>query len=187
MVRPQGKSEVFRLLYQTEDTAEADSCLGINMARYLHLIEDKVGRLKESIDKILIRENGSYKEFDGYDNGGYVLSETNLGSEYIKSALRIEGMNDPDRSGDIVLIMKDKIADDLAQRFTTGVSCKAWHGSLNSSDSYVPLIVSYPGGNKDIIEEIVNDTEGCDSNTGCEGNWKVSDIITTTINRQFNQ
>ena len=68
------------------------------------------------------------------------------GAEYVKAAMRIAGLNDPMRSGDIILVMKDQTAggdtaDSNIKRFTTGVACKSWHGSLNPSDSYVPLIV----------------------------------------------
>lgn len=96
-------------------------------------------------------------------------------------------MNNINRSGDIVLLLKydtdipinEKIED---HRFTTGVSCKSWHGSLNKSDSYVPFIVSYPGGNKFEIEPLIN-TECPDGR--CEGNWKLSDIVQKIIKTQY--
>ena len=47
-------------------------------------------------------------------------------------------MNHTDRSGDIVLIFRDNTNDMPENRYTSGVSCKSWHGSLNPSDSYVP-------------------------------------------------
>jgi hypothetical protein len=83
-------------------------------------------------------------------------------------------MNSPNRSGDIVLLFKDDTDGSSLQRYTCGVSCKSWHGSLNRSDSYVPFIVAYPGGNvtqlNNIIEEI------CPSGQ-CDYNTKLSDLI----------
>jgi len=113
-------------------------------------------------------------------------------NKYVAALKRIEGMNNLDRSGDIVLIMKDDV--DIPEgesiedyRYTTGVSCKSWHGSLNPSDSYVPFIVTYPGGNKFEIEPIINNTEGCSTDSGCDGNWRVTDLIKTIINTQYKE
>jgi hypothetical protein len=71
-----------------------------------------------------------------------------------------------------------------AHRYTTGVACKSWHGSLNSSDSYVPLIVSYPGGNANIIKAIIDSPNVC-LGLQCEGNWKVPDIIKAITKQQY--
>jgi len=81
--------------------------------------------------------------------------------DYIKSTLRIDGLNDLKRSGDIVLIMRDDMnipdGENIEDhRYTTGVACKSWHGSLNPSDSYVPLIVAYPGGTKQLSKTYYN-------------------------------
>ena len=98
--------------------------------------------------------------------------------DYVNAWEIIEGMNNPDRSGDIVLIMKDKTTSDAIERYTTGTACKSWHGSLNPSDSYVPLIVAYPGGNKKEIEEILRKDTLCKADySGCKGNWKLTDIV----------
>ena len=100
-----------------------------------------------------------------------------------------DGLNNPDRSGDIVLLMKDEM--DIAaspiedQRFTTGVACKSWHGSLNQSDSFVPLIVAYPGGNTSELSPLINDTRGCNIDQGCDGNWRVTDLIKTIIQKEY--
>ncbi len=95
-------------------------------------------------------------------------------------------MNHPYRSGDIVLIMKDKTSGDAAERYTTGSACKSWHGGLNPSDSYVPLIVSYPGGNRKEIESILQKESLCKQDySGCRGNWKVTDIIKEIITEQY--
>ena len=108
---------------------------------------------------------------------------------YIDAFDRITGMNHFQRSGDIVLIMKDDV--DIPQgesidshRYTTGVACKSWHGSLNRSDSYVPLILSYPGGNTFEIKTII-DTPGVCQGLQCEGNWKAADIIKAIIKQQY--
>ncbi|HDL20933.1 MAG TPA: hypothetical protein ENH30_06620 [Nitrospirae bacterium] len=95
-------------------------------------------------------------------------------------------MNNPDRSGDIILIFKDFTDDDAINRYTSGTACKSWHGSLNPSDSYVPLILAYPGGNKAEIESVMNNVAAC-PNGQCEGNWNVTDIIEEIIKRQFSE
>ena len=110
--------------------------------------------------------------------------------DYINAALRINCLNDPMRSGDIILVMKDQTAggdtaDSNIKRFTTGVACKSWHGSLNPSDSYVPLILAYPGGNKKVLEDIINYTGGCSTSAGCDGNWRVTDLIKKIIENQY--
>ena len=75
------------------------------------------------------------------------------------------------------LQIKDHVSDTVNNRYSCSAACKAWHGSLNPLDSYVPLIMSYPGGNKKALEEIINSTADCSVSTGCEGNWKVRDLI----------
>lgn len=105
--------------------------------------------------------------------------------DYIEAALSINGLNDVNRSGDIILIMKDKTTGSASDRYTIGAACKSWHGSLNPSDSYVPLILAYPGGNKKEIEKIVEVTDYCDVAEGCDGNWNVTDLIKTIINKQY--
>jgi hypothetical protein len=70
-------------------------------------------------------------------------------------------------------------------RYTTGVAYKAWHGSLNPSDSYVPLIVAYPGGTKKVLGNIIDNTPGCKVATGCDGNWRVTDLIKKLIENQY--
>jgi hypothetical protein len=94
-------------------------------------------------------------------------------------------LNNLDRSGDIVLMFKDFTNDDAGNRYTSGVACKSWHGSLNTSDSYVPFIVSYPGGNKDEFESIINNVTTCSVMSGCDGNWRVTDIIREIVKQQY--
>lgn len=80
--------------------------------------------------------------------------------------------------------MKDSTTGDAINRFTTGVACKSWHGSLNPSDSYVPFIISYPGGNKTELDPIIQKV--CPNNI-CEGNWKAKDLITEIIKPQYSE
>ena len=156
--------------------------------------------LLSSVDRILIRVGGVYKDFNGVqldasDNvigpNAATITETYFDANaYISAFNRIDGMNHLKRSGDIVLIMKDVVgipAGDSMQnyRYTTGVACKSWHGSLNRSDSYVPLIVAYPGGNKLEMQSLVDKTPGCNSSTGCDGNWRVTDLIQTIVQKQY--
>lgn len=71
-------------------------------------------------------------------------------------------------------------------RYTAGVACKAWHGSLNPSDSYVPLIVAYPGGTKSTLETLLQRDNACGSNySKCIGNWKLTDIVKELISEQY--
>lgn len=140
-----------------------------------------------------------YKDFKGvqFDSNGNligpdanVISETYFDSnKYIDAFNRITGMNHVKRSGDIVLIMKDETGDvnqpdPTANRYTTGVACKSWHGSLNRSDSYVPLILSYPGGNTSEIKTIIDTPSVCPG-VQCKGNWKVTDMIKAIIKQQY--
>jgi hypothetical protein len=94
-------------------------------------------------------------------------------------------MNQPKRSGDIVLLMKDSDTGEEEDRYSTAYACKSWHGSLNRSDSYVPYIVAYPGGNKLEIKPFIDTTPGCNSASGCDGNWRVTDLIKTIVQMQF--
>jgi hypothetical protein len=157
-------------------------------------IEKHFSRLSSSIDAILVRKtlNGKYELLESIDadaQGNKIINTVPLsfgdGTEYVKAIERIEKLNNKDRSGDIILIMKDKTAGDGIDRYTTGTACKSWHGSLNPSDSYVPLIIAYPGGNKYELEPIINNTEGCSVDQGCDGNWLTTDIIKEIIQTQY--
>ena len=151
-------------------------------------------RLINSIDLILMRlsTSGPYWVYTGLDQvgpGQYLPKLMPLGDyltdpKYVDAINRIEKMNNQKRSGDIILIFKDFTNDISENRFTTGSACKSWHGSLNPSDSYVPLILAYPGGNKKEIDEIMKDVTAC-PNSQCEGNWNTTDIIKEIIKRQY--
>jgi hypothetical protein len=173
-------SEVLRILFQINDSAEARNALGIDFVDYNNLLENNVGRLEQSVDRILVRSSEGYMQFDG--NGR--LNPLSFGSEYINAADRSQKLNHSKRSGDIILIMKDKMTESADKRFTTGTACKSWHGSLNPSDSYVPFILAYPGGNNFEVEPLVRDTTGC-TIEGCDGNWRVTDLIKTITRKQY--
>jgi len=173
--------------------------LANNLMKYLSdggaLLTDKekavVDRLLLSVDKILIRENDEYKLFEGLklDSSGKIIgpkasliNSTDFDPEkYIQSGFRIQGLNDFNRSGDIVLVMKDSTESPIDQRYTSGVACKSWHGSLNPSDSYVPFILSYPGGNSEVLTDVKN--SACE--TDCKGNWELPKFVKEIINEQY--
>ena len=154
-------------------------------------------RLDSAIDAILIRKtlNSAYEVLDniGEDAQGKVINtiplETYLSTrpEFVGALERISRMNNKDRSGDIILIFKDDTNDNPLNRFSSGSACKSWHGSLNPSDSYVPLIVAYPGGNRYELEPLINNTEGCNVILGCDGNWRTTDLIREIIEAQYSR
>jgi hypothetical protein len=150
-----------------------------------------IKRLINSVDIILVRRGNNYEVYQGIKSDGSDVISVPLNnyaeissSMYVKAIKRIEGLNHPNRSGDIILIFKDFTDDIPVNRFSSGSSCKSWHGSLNPSDSYVPLILAYPGGNKKEIEEIMKNVSAC-PNSQCEGNWNVTDIIKEIIIKQY--
>lgn len=189
-------AEVLRVMFAGLHSDEAIRWLGFtDRETYFKLKKQSVGRLRSSIDKILIRlDDGNYHVFNGLDNSGNPVPADIVSlpeQDYIEAVIRINGMNHKDRSGDIVLIMKDDFVfpqnENIADhRYTTGVACKSWHGSLNRSDSYVPLIVAYPGGNKNEMERILKKDTLCKQDySGCTGNWKMTDIVKEIISQQY--
>lgn len=75
-----------------------------------------------------------------------LLTVSSFGQEYVDAVTRVDGLNHFERSGDIILLMRGRTGDVESARFTTGVACRGWHAGLNRADSYVPFIMSYPGG-----------------------------------------
>jgi hypothetical protein len=133
--------------------------------------------------------NGPYEVVMGVGEdaaGNVSISTDSLESmsnaEYVDAVNRITGMKHKDRSGDIVLMMKDATSGNAIDRYTTGVACKSWHGSLNKSDSCVPFVVAYPGGNKFEFNPIIDAI--CPGNN-CDGNWKLSDLIKEIVKNQY--
>jgi hypothetical protein len=171
-------AEVFRLFMQVNNRQEAEAQLGLTMANYSK-IRALIPRLNASLDAILIRQNGSYKIFNGK---GVLSGDLAFGKQYIDAINRVTQMNSTKRSGDIVLIMKDATTGDAIDRYTTGYACKSWHGSLSPSDSYVPFILTYPGGNKNELENVKQKV--C-TNGACGGNWVLKDFIAEIVNKQY--
>jgi predicted AlkP superfamily pyrophosphatase or phosphodiesterase len=148
----------------------------------------KIPRLLASIDTILVRDGGQYKVLNGFDAHGapqYSSIDSMVSPKFIEAKKRIIGMNHEKRSGDVVLLFRDEMEESTQSRHTSGVSCKSWHGGLNSSDSYVPFIVSYPGGNRFELEPIIEKPDVCGPQMACEGNWKTTDLIKAIIRTQY--
>ncbi len=58
--------------------------------------------------------------------------------------------------------------------------------SLNRSDSYVPFIIAYPGGNKNELEKALQRDTLCKMDySNCKGNWKLTDIVKGIISEQY--
>ncbi len=182
-------AELLRLTLSGYYPAEALKWWDMDDLDYLDFKENSAGRMKASVDKIFIRVSGDYCVFDGLNNDGSprcAESDSFSSTEYVDAWTRINGMNHKDRSGDIVLIMKDATSGNAADRYTTGSACKSWHGSLNPSDSYVPFIYAYPGGNKKEVENILQKDTVCKTDyTNCKGNWKLTDIVKEIISVQY--
>jgi len=190
-------AEVFRVMFSGPYSNEAAKWYGFgDQYSYIKFRVKYAGRLRNSLDKILIRlEDGKYYVFGGLDDNGdpitYNLSSSLSGIDYVDGENRVNGLNNKNRSGDIVLIMKDDVYypdnESIADhRFTSGVACKSWHGSLNRSDSYVPFIFAYPGGNSSELEQILRKDALCKSNySECKANWKLPDIVKEIISTQY--
>jgi hypothetical protein len=104
-------------------------------------------------------------------------------NDFADAANRIRGLNHPERAGDLIIVFKFR-TDDLRQdRYSSGGNLPSWHGSLNRSDSYVPFIVSYPGGNTNQIEDFVEPV--CESTTHCPSTLKVAPLIKQIIREQL--
>jgi hypothetical protein len=170
------------------DTLIRTLTLGMNAT---DKVKKELSRLTTSVDKILVRRtlSGAYEVVTSVAedaSGNVTISTSSLASlsssEYQKAVSRITGMNHANRSGDVVLIMKDATLGNAVDRYSTAYACKSWHGSLNSSDSYVPFIVSYPGGNKLELDTFLSPV--CPANN-CDGNWKLTDLVKEIMNKQY--
>jgi hypothetical protein len=197
-------AEVIRLLFSKDKTpSNLPDIFPESLIEYV--LFDTLGLRAEmgySVDAILVRksvaEGEKYCVYKGIKADKSDIECDSLKgyfneNDYVKAVERINGVENQNRSGDIILIMNDKTTGDAINRYTTGSACKSWHGSLNPSDSYVPLILSYPGGNRTEIEKIV-DRHSVDTNAQsicpnlqCDGNWKVTDIIKEIIRTQYQE
>jgi len=150
-------------------------------------------KLFSSIDVILVRAN-SQADYQVVTNisestqGEMVVEKDSIEHyfsdkpKYTNALARIGNVNSFNRSGDIILVMKDNTNDDVHNRFTTAYACESWHGSLNLSDSYVPFIMSYPGGNSYELNSVRNVV--CIGNA-CKGNWILPGMIKAIMNKQY--
>ncbi len=110
-----------------------------------------IPRLSSSVEAILIRptRNSDYVVYNGstINEAGQITLNTFIplttyfsdGTRYIDALNRINGMDHPNRSGDLVLIMKDATTGGVADRYTTGVACKSWHGRATSGGAEQPI------------------------------------------------
>jgi hypothetical protein len=170
-----------------------------HVSTFLAISEEAQGRIKariaagmrNSADFILYRnpETSESRIFDGLTEEGRVLSRgiddfLATRADLPFAAERIRFLNDPNRSGDLIVHFKTQLP---INRYTSGSSCRGDHGSLNRMDSYVPLIVSYPGGNKEEFLKwwnergeaavcSVGDGESA-GNLHCHGSWMTTDLI----------
>jgi hypothetical protein len=184
-----GKIAELFMLALDDHPAEAAQWWNMDDIDYSDFKVNTIGRLKTSVDKILVRVADNYCVFDGLNDDSSVrcaATDPFAVSAYADAWTRINGVNNKDRSGDIVLIMRDATMGDAVDRYTTGVACKSWHGSLSPSDSYVPFVVSYPGGNKTELEKILQKDTLCKTDySNCKGNWMLSDVVKEIISEQY--
>jgi hypothetical protein len=132
--------------------------------------------LSNSVDTLLVRntQTNDYEVFrrlaPSSDPEHFELETSPLSSlppgEFVYAVERIEEMNSLDRSGDLILVMRNRTGEPSSKRFSSGVPCNGWHAGINRADSYVPFIVSNPGGNLDIVDVILDTVCGTDRSCG---------------------
>lgn len=91
------------------------------------------------------------------------------GKMYVDAAERIQRLNHLERAGDVVIVFRNLTDDDPRDRYISSGNVASWHGSLNRSDSYVPFIVSYPGGNAESVRDFVRAPEVCGAAAAADG------------------
>ena len=187
-------AEILRVLFGPPPAA-AGSSLGLTSGD-IEKLQTLAGTMHDSIDFILYRDSGQYRVFDGLDPTTGAVQSASLeslvsaaGDRFVFPLERIRNMNDPSRSGDVVVHFRFDSDAMASERFTAGVSCRAWHGGLGRADSFVPLIVSAPGGSGDGFlnwwtyghgQERICAT-GQNSNLDCHGNWLAADMAHTLL------
>jgi len=159
------------------------------------LLNNHFPKLLNSIADIMVRKNmtansGSNYVYDmvtsitedasGNLNVAYAPLSNSIGD--VDAPNRINNMNSFNRSGDIVLLMRDAATGSASDRYSTAYACKSWHGSLNSADSYVPFVISYPGGSKSELSIII---DGVCADNGCNSNGKLPEVIKSIIRKQY--
>jgi hypothetical protein len=104
-------------------------------------------------------------------------------TDYVDAANRIREMQHATRSGDIVIVFRSRTDELPSNRYVSAGNIPSWHGSLNRSDSYVPFIVSYPGGNAPQLDAFVEPV--CGSTNRCPSTLKVVPLIEKIIAEQL--
>jgi hypothetical protein len=108
-------------------------------------------------------------------------------SSYVHAAERIRQLNHSSRAGDVIIAFRSRTDDPLNARHTSSSNIPSWHGSLNRSDSYVPFIVSYPGGNADAIKAMVRPNGVCASEIVCDSTLKVAGLVKEILHFEIGQ
>ncbi len=159
--------------------------------------------LKDSVDAILVRKSsGNYEVFKklapSTDPEVVQLETAPLSilsaADFVYATERINEMNNLDRSGDLVLILSNRTDQAAVQRYSSGVPCNGWHAGLNRADSYVPLIVSNPGGNHDVVDLVldtacgnVRTCTGTAATHRCDRSSSLPDIVKTLLESEYLQ
>lgn len=105
------------------------------------------------------------------------------GKMYVDAMKRIERLNHLDRAGDVVIVFRSLTDDFSSNRYSSSGNIPSWHGSLNRGDSYVPFVVSYPGGNAGVLREFTSAPEVCGAATApdgaplCEDTLKLAPLV----------
>jgi hypothetical protein len=147
----------------------------------------RLANLAKSVDFLLIKTTGGYKV---RSHPGEMLDVADLsGSVYVKAPLRVALLaQEADAagagSGDIIIVFRDRTDDPKNERYVSGGNIESWHGSLNRSDSYVPFIPAYPGGNAGELAPTVAVVCGTTDGT-CAGNWLLTPLVEELIHRQL--
>jgi len=177
------------------DTTHTAFVSGAYAAFVNHLVKSpgNLKRLLGAVDVILVRPNGGqYVVYNGLQPSAdpsqvaidwLPLSALASSPHYVDLINRVAEMNDFRRSGDIVLVMRTRTDDPPAKRFTSGVACRGWHGGMNRADSYVPLILSYPGGNDAILDGIAQSV--CGEGVNCARNIILPELVKQIYREEY--
>ncbi len=160
-------------------------------------IRKSTGKMMGSVDFILYRDpaDRQYRVFESLAPDGTLISSTlssiaAAGQDHlVDPVFRIEAMNDSARSGDVVVHFHFDSDSPVTDRFTSGVSCRAWHGGLGRADSFVPVLAGYPGGGRAEFAQWWDEARSgvCSDvgNLNCRGNWFATDLITRWLEDDY--
>lgn len=139
------------------------------------------------VDLLLVKKNGSYvvrtRPRESLSLASFFGQHGNLYPNAVERIQMFTQEADSRGAGspDIVILFRDRMNEPATQRYMSGGNIRSWHGGLNPSDSYVPFIVSYPGGNVGAIEEHV--VAACAPQ--CSGNWRLPDVVEEILKVQL--